>query len=149
MTDKDPLCKKMEASKFAKKIKSHFKPKIDKYVFESFLNAGITPTRDEVLEASLAIMMRSAMLAYMRLEAKMSQEEISFYIRELHTGESQFHLHPEERAEKSFFKNKHDFINYDSFNEEVDMYWVSLKMKPFADMMQKLWEKAKEADSHK
>lgn len=146
MTDKDPLCKKMEASKFAKKIKSHFKPKIDKYVFECFLKAGIQPTRDEVLEASLAIMMRSAMLAYMRLEAKMSQEEISFYIRELQLGECKFHFNAEQVAEKSFFRNKHDFIDYDSFNEEVDMYWVSLKMKPFADMMQKLWEKAKETD---
>lgn len=147
MTDKDPLCKKMEASKFAKKIKSHFKPKIDKYVFECFVKAGIQPTRDEILEASLAIMMRSAMLAYMRLEAKMSQDEISFYIRELQLGESKFHIDAMQVAEKSFFRNKHEFINYDSFNEEVDMYWVSLKMKPFAEMMQKLWEKAKQQDN--
>lgn len=133
---------------FAKSLKKGFKESIDLYVYHCFKDA-LAPNslfrakskQRDIEEAEKAfssgawkdescrIMMRAAMLAYMKAGMHMKGDEIKTMIRNLEIYHGNY-----------YFRDRFSFINYSLFDEQVYWAWVQKRLELFMGEYQNAWK---------
>lgn len=115
---------------FAKHLKKTFKYQIDGYVSQCLSGSfDLSKCKQTIQEESLRIMMRAAMLAYMKAGLHMSDNEIKIMVRNLKNQHGSY-----------YFEEPCQFITYSFFDEMVYWEWVQWKLGQFLSPFQDAWK---------